>query len=77
MVPRLGWTFSQSNHIGENTWTTDDTLKVTHHNMNQKEIMIALKLYGIMASSLLLSGLIVSRIGSYNWYCLKNNHFRF
>ena len=43
-------------------WTTDDKMKVTHH-YNGKEIMTACKLYGIMASSLLLIGLITTRLG--------------
>ena len=46
-----------------NALTTDDTLKVSHH-YDQKELMIALKLYGIMASSLLLIGLMVTGLGS-------------
>ena len=46
-----------------NAWTTDDTLKVTHHYSDQKETMIAVKLFGILASSLLLTALIFTRLG--------------
>ena len=50
--------------IETNAWKTDDTLKVIHHHsLDQKEIMIALKLLGIMASSLLLIGLMVTGLG--------------
>ena len=41
---------------------TDNTLTVTHH-YDQKEITVALKLYGIMSSSLLFIGLIVIGLG--------------
>ena len=45
-------------------WSTDDALKVTHHHsLDQREIMIAPKLLGIMASSLLLIGLMVTGLG--------------
>ena len=44
-------------------FTTDHTLEVTHHNMDLKEIMIAAKLLGIIASSLLLIGLLVIGLG--------------
>ena len=47
----------------KNAWKTDDTLKFTA-NFNQREIMIAVKLLGIMASSLLLIGLMVTGLGS-------------
>ena len=46
-----------------NAWTTDDTLKVTHHYSDQKETMIAVKLLSIMASSLLLIALMVTCLG--------------
>ena len=49
--------------IETNAWKTDDTLKVTHHNLDQKEMMIAVKLLGIMSSSLLLIGLMVVGLG--------------
>ena len=42
---------------------TDDTLKVTHHNLDQREVKIALRLLGIMATSLLLIGLMVTWLG--------------
>ena len=44
-------------------WYPDDTLKVTHHSLDQKETMIAVKLFSIMASSLLLIGLMVTGLG--------------
>ena len=48
----------------EDAWSTDDTLKVTqHHSIDQKEGMIAVELYGIMASSLLLIALMVKLLG--------------
>ena len=46
----------------DDAWKTDDTLKVTH-GVDQKEIMVALKLHGILASSLLLIGLMVTGLG--------------
>ena len=51
--------------IETNAWTTDDTLKVTHHSLDQKETMIAVKLLSIMASSLLLIALMVTCLGTY------------
>ena len=48
--------------IEANAWKTDETLRVTH-DFNQKEMMIALKLHGIMASSLLLIALMVKLQG--------------
>ena len=42
---------------------TDNTLTVTCH-YDQKETMVALKLYGILSSSLLLIGLIVIGLGN-------------
>ena len=47
----------------DDAWLTDDTLEVTHHYSDQKEKMIAVKLLGIMASSLLLIALMVTRLG--------------
>ena len=46
-----------------NALKTDDTLKVTH-NYNQEEMLIGLKLFGIMSSSLLLVGLMVTGLGN-------------
>ena len=46
----------------DDPYTIDDTLKVTHHYTDQKEIMIALKLYCIIAASLLLI-LMVTGLG--------------
>ena len=43
-------------------WTTDETLRVTH-GLGNEEIMIGLKMYGIVASSLLLIGLMVTVLG--------------
>ena len=40
----------------------DDTLKVTHH-YDQKQLTVTLKLLGIMGSSLLLIGLMVTGLG--------------
>ena len=48
--------------IEANAWKAEDTLKVTH-DVDQKEIMVALKLHGILASSLLLIGLMVTGLG--------------
>ena len=47
----------------EDAWSTDDTLKVTHHSVDQKEVMIALRLFGILASSLLLIALMIKFLG--------------
>ena len=49
--------------MNTNAWKTDDTLKVTH-NYNQEEMLIGLKLYGIMSFSLLLVGLMVTGLGN-------------
>ena len=49
-------------HSALKTFTTDDTLVVTYH-YNQNEIMMTLKLYGIMAVSLLLIGLMITGLG--------------
>ena len=48
----------------KNAWKTEDTLKFTA-SLNQREIMIAVKLLGIIASSLLLIGLMVTGLGSH------------
>ena len=48
----------------DDAWKTDDTLKVTT-GVDQKEIMVALKLHGILASSFLLIGLMVTGLGIY------------
>ena len=42
---------------------TDDTLTITHHQ-DLEEMMVALKLYGILSSSLLVIGLIVLGLGN-------------
>ena len=49
--------------IETNAWKTDDTLRVTHHNLDQKEMKITLKLLGVMSSSLLLNGLMITGLG--------------
>ena len=47
-------------------FTNDETLKITHHHSyDWKEIWIALRLYFIMSSSLLLIGLMVTGLGIY------------
>ena len=48
----------------DDAWLTDDTLKVTH-GVDQKEMMIALKLHSILASSLLLIGVMVTGLGTW------------
>ena len=50
-------------HPNPNPFITDVNLEVTHHNFDQKKIFIALKLLGILASSLLLIGLMVTGLG--------------
>ena len=56
--------------IEANAWITDDTLKVTHHKVDLKDTMIALKLLGIMSFSLLLIALMVKVLGiSAIWFC--------
>ena len=62
-VPELGWEFLDQSPTVANAWKTDDTLKFTA-SFNQREIMIAVKLHGIIASSLLLIGLMVTGLGS-------------
>ena len=47
----------------KNAWKTDDTLRFTA-SFNQREIIIGVKLHGIIASSLLLIGLMVTGLGS-------------
>ena len=55
--------------IGTKAWKKDDTLKVTHHSVDQKDTMIAMKLLGIMSLSLLLITLMVNVLGiSYIWF---------
>ena len=46
----------------EDAWAVDDTMKVTHH-YDETDILITLKLYVIMSSSLLLIGLMVTCLG--------------
>ena len=47
----------------DDAWSFDNTVKVTHHNLDQREVKIALRLLGIMATSLLLIGLMVTWLG--------------
>ena len=54
---------SENCPVDEDPWSFDNTLKVTHHNLDKKEIKIALRLLGIMATSLLLIGLMVTWLG--------------
>ena len=49
--------------VNVDPWSADETLRVTHHNVAQKETKIALKLLGIMASSLLVTGLMFTGPG--------------
>ena len=46
----------------DDAWLTNNTLKVTH-DVDQREMMTALKLHGILASSLLLIGVMVTGLG--------------
>ena len=49
--------------VETNAWKTDDTLKVTHQSVDQKETLIAVKLCVIMSLSLLLIALMVKLLG--------------
>ena len=42
--------------------TADDTMRVTHQ-YDQIELMITLKLFGIISSSLIIFGLVITIIG--------------
>ena len=44
-------------------FTTDETLKVTHHREVEIEIMISVRLIGIMSSSLILLALMMKGLG--------------
>ena len=45
-------------------WSADDTLKVIHHHgMDEKEIMISVRLIGVMSSSLILLALMMKGLG--------------
>ena len=54
-----------------NAFTTDDSLKATYSNFDEKEIMIALKLHSIMSSSLLLIGLMITGLGKIRFEILE------
>ena len=46
-------------------WFADETLKVTHHHgMDEKEIMISVRLIGVMSSSLILLALMMRGLGN-------------
>ena len=51
-------------------FTTDNTMKVTH-KLDRKEKIIALKLLGILAVSLLLIGLMFTGLGNLIIQCKK------
>ena len=64
LYPRAMELCSTDCPIHPDVFSTDETLKVTqHHGYDWKEIWIALKLYCIMSSSLLLFGLLVIGLG--------------
>jgi len=44
--------------------TADNTMRVTHH-YDQIELTIALKLFGITSSSLIIFGLVITTLGIY------------
>ena len=48
-----------------NGFTSDDTLKVAHDDMDLKEMKICLKLLAIMGFSLILNGLMVAGLGMF------------
>ena len=58
-------------HPNALTFSTDDTLKVTYSNVDKKEIMIALKLHGIMSYSFLLIGLMITGLGKIRFEILE------
>ena len=61
-----------------NEWKKDDSMIVTHHNLDQKKIMIALKLLAIILSSLLLFGLKITGLGIFLYlasYQKDKHHF--
>ena len=52
-------------HMDSDPFTDDNTLKVVHQNNNEKERRYALKIFAIMSFSILLTGLINTRLGKY------------
>ena len=76
-VPQQGWQFLDDEgflvqwaYCGLDcpngfTFTTDDTLKVSHHRLDKKEIMIAVKLLGIIVFPLTIISLMVTGLGLY------------
>ena len=64
--------------VDVNPWSTYDTLKVTHHIVDQKETLIAVKLCAIMSLSLHLIALMVKFLGispSGSEIFRRNNHY--
>ena len=58
------WAYCGSDCSIPNTYTTDETLKVTHGKVTDpREIMIAVSLIGIMSSSLILLALMIKGVG--------------
>ena len=49
--------------------TADDTMTVTHQ-YDQIELIITLKLFGIISSSLILFGLVITILGIYMYLCI-------
>ena len=48
----------------DDAWSVDETLKITHHrDMDQKLMMISVRLIGIMSSSLILLALMMKGLG--------------
>ena len=48
---------------GMNRQKKDESLKVIHHNFDQKDILIGMKMLGITVSALLIIGLTVTAVG--------------
>ena len=61
----LSWDFCGPDcPMDANAWKNDETLKVTYHNLDQNELkIIAPKLLGIMACSLILISVTVTGLG--------------
>ena len=70
-----GWGYCGKNcPVDVNPWSKDNTLKVTSHILNQNEMKIAMKLLGIVASSLLLTGVMVTCLGFYSSINMRNDN---
>ena len=61
----LEWAFCGPDCLNGFTFTADDTLKVSHHILDKKEIMIAVKLLGIIVFPLTIISLMVTGLGLY------------